>query len=144
MTPEQTFEQLLGLGASWKVVSTDFEAEKSTFVICVKETEALWAEESAKSGQTVTCYDHVEPMQWRHLNVFNKECVIVSALPRGRRSQDGTIYRVTPPWEGRSKHFSKEFEAFALTLMREMPVKKAGEILGETDQRLWRMLHGHV
>jgi transposase len=144
MTPEQTFQQLLGLGASWKVVSTDFEVEQNTFVICVAETEALWGEESAKCRQMVTCYDHVEPMQWRHLNVFNKECVIVSALPRGQRSQDGTIYRVTPPWEGRSKHFSKEFEAFALTLMREMPVKKAGEILGETDQRMWRMLHAHV
>ncbi len=144
MTPEQTFEQLLGLGASWKVVSTDYEVKRNTFVICVRETEALWAEESAKCGQTVTCYDHVEPMQWRHLNVFNKECVIVSTLPRGRRSQDGAIYRVTPPWEGRSKHFSKEFEAFALTLMRELPVKKAGEILGETDHRLWRMLHAHV
>lgn len=144
MTLEQTFGQLLGLGDSWKVVSADFEVEKNTFVICVKETEALWPEESAKSGQAVTCYDHVEPMQWRHLNVFNKECVIVSALPRGRRGRDGGIYRVTPPWEGRSKHFSKEFEAFALTLMREMPVKKAGEILGETDQRLWRMLRAHV
>ena len=144
MTPEQTFEQLLGLGASWRVVSTEFEAERNTFVICVKETEALWPQESAKCGQRVSCYDHVEPMQWRHLNVFNKECVIVSALPRGRRSQDGAIYRVTPPWEGRSKHFSKEFEAFALTLMREMPVKKAGEILGETDHRMWRLLHAHV
>jgi transposase len=144
MTPEQTFEQLLGLGTSWKVIRTEFEVERNTFVICVTETEALWSQESAACGQTVTCYDHVEPMPWRHLNVFNKECVIVSALPRGRRSQDGKIYRVTPPWEGRSKHFSKEFEAFALTLMREMPVKKAGEILGENDQRLWRMLHAHV
>jgi transposase len=144
VTPEATFEKLLGLGASWKVIRTDYEEERNTFVICVSETEALWPEESAKCGQTVICYDHVEPMQWRHLNVFNKECVIVSALPRGRRSQEGTIYRVTPPWEGRSKHFSKEFEAFALTLMREMPVKKAGQILGETDQRLWRMLHAHV
>jgi transposase len=144
VTPEETFEQLLGLGASWKVLRTDYEVERNTFVICVAETEALWPEESGKCGQAVSCYDHVEPMQWRHLNVFNKECVIVSALPRGRRSQDGAIYRVTPPWEGRSKHFSKEFEAFALTLMREMPVKKAGEILGETDQRMWRMLHAHV
>jgi len=144
MSPEKMFEQLLGLGASWKVLRTEFEAERNTFVISVTETEALWPEESDKCGQRVSCYDHVEPMQWRHLNVFNKECVIVSALPRGRRSQDGTIYRVTPPWEGRSKHFSKEFEAFALTLMREMPVKKAGEILGTTDQRLWRMLHAHV
>jgi len=143
MTPEQTFEQLLGLGTSWKVIRTEFETKENTFVICVSETEALWPEESSKCGQPVICYDHVEPMQWRHLNVFNKECVIISALPRGRR-EDGTIYRVTPPWEGRSKHFSKEFEAFALTLMKEMPVKKAGEILGETDQRLWRMLHAHV
>jgi transposase len=28
--------------------------------------------------------------------------------------------------------------------MREMPVSKAGEILGETDQKLWRALFAHV
>lgn len=126
------------------MVRTEFEEKTSTFVICVRETAELWAEESRRAGTTVTCYDHVEPMQWRHLNVFNKECVIVCALPRGRREDDGKVYRVTPPWEGRSKHFTQEFEAFALTLMREMPVKRAGEILGETDQRMWRMLFAHV
>jgi transposase len=118
--------------------------KNNVFVICVEETPELWVQQSAAWKQPVTCYDHVEPMGWRHLNVFNKECVIVTALPRGRRQQDGVVYRVTPPWEGRSKHFTKEFEAFALMLMREMPVKKAGEILRETDQRLWRMLHAHV
>jgi hypothetical protein len=41
--------------------------------------------------------------------------------------------------EGRSKHFTQEFEAFALTLMREMPVKRAGQILGESETRLWQM-----
>ena len=144
MTPEETFHQLLGLGQSWKVVRTEFEEKEQTFVICVEETAELWPGESQRCGQTVICYDHVEPMQWRHLNVFNKECVIVCALPRGRRKGDGAVYRVTPPWEGRSKHFTKEFEAFALTLAREMPIKKAGEILGETDQRMWRMLHAHI
>lgn len=143
-TPEETFQKLLGLGESWRVVRTEYEGKNNTFVICVEETAKLWEEESARLGQRVSCYDHVEPMQWRHLNVFNKECVIVSALPRGQREHDKGVYRVTPPWEGLSKHFTKEFEAFALTLMREMPVKKAGEILGETDQRLWRMLHAHV
>jgi transposase len=143
-TPEEVFHQLLGLGESWRVIRTEYETDKSTFVICVQETPKLWEEESAKCGQRVTCYDHVEPMSWRHLNVFNKECVIVTALPRGKRENDGAVYRVTPPWEGRGKHFTKEFEAFALTLMREMPVKKAGEILGETDQRMWRLLHAHV
>ena len=49
-----------------------------------------------------------------------------------------------PPWEGKGKHFSKEFEAFALTLCREMPVKRASDILGESDQSLWRMLKAYV
>jgi transposase len=83
-------------------------------------------------------------MQWRHLNVFNKECVIVCALPRGRRSNDGKVYRVTPPWEGRSNHFTQVLEAFAVTLMREIPVKRAGQILGESDTRMWRMLFADV
>ena len=144
MTPEQTFGQLLGLGKSWNVVESRFEAESSTFFLKVEETPELWPEESARAGTPVVCHDHVEPMQWRHLNVFNKECVIVCALPRGRRGDDNKVYRVTPPWEGRSKHFTQEFEAFALTLMREMPVKRAGQILGESDTRMWRMLFAHV
>ena len=144
MTPEQTFGQLLGLGKSWRVVESRFEPESSTFFLKVEETPELWPEESARAGTPVTCHDHVEPMQWRHLNVFNKECVIVCALPRGRRGDDSKVYRVTPPWEGRSKHFTQEFEAFALTLMREMPVKRAGQILGESDTRMWRMLFAHV
>jgi transposase len=144
MTPEETFGQLLGLGKAWRVVEARLEASSSTFVLSVKETAELWPEESARAGTKVTCHDHVEPMQWRHLNVFNKECVIVCSLPRGRRGDDGKVYRVTPPWEGRSKHFTQEFEAFALTLMREMPVKRAGQILGESDSRMWRMLFAHV
>ena len=126
------------------MVESRFEAESSTFFLKVEETPELWPEESARVGTPVTCHDHVEPMQWRHLNVFNKECVIVCALPRGRRGDDSKVYRVTPPWEGRSKHFTQEFEAFALTLMREMPVKRAGQILGESDTRMWRMLFAHV
>ena len=132
-------------------MKASYEESENRFVIHVEETAKLWEQESEKIGFAVRCYDHVEAMEWRHLNVFNKESVIICTLPRGRyldlrESLNGTqkVYRVTPPWEGKSKHFTRDFEAFALTLMREMPVKKAGEILGETDQRLWRMLFLHV
>jgi transposase len=54
------------------------------------------------------------------------------------------VFRVRPPWEGLSTHFTKEFEAFALLLMREMPVSKVAEVVGETDTRLWRMLFRQV
>jgi transposase len=47
---------------------------------------------------------------------------------------------VTPLWERIIKHFAQEFETSAVTLMREVPVKRAGQILGESDSRMWRML----
>jgi hypothetical protein len=81
------------------------EVNASTVLLKVEGTSALWPKESTRAGTPVVCHDHVEPMQWRHLNVVNKECVIVCALPRGRRGHDSKVYRVTPPWEGRSKLF---------------------------------------
>ena len=60
------------------------------------------------------------------------------------KTRSKAVFQIKPPWEGRSKHFTQEFEGFALLLAREMPVSKAGEILGENDQRLWRMLFAHV
>ena len=72
MTPEVTFGQLLGLGKAWRVVEARLEASSSTSVLKVEEAAALSPEESARAGTPVTCDDHVEPMQWRHLNVFNK------------------------------------------------------------------------
>ena len=108
MTPEETFGQLLGHEKSWRVVEARFEASSWTFMLKVEETAALWPEKSTRAGTPVTCHDHVESMQWRHLNVFNKECVIVCALPRVRRGDDGKVYLVTPPWEGRSQHFTPE------------------------------------
>ena len=86
------------------------------------------------------CRDHVKPIQWRRLNVGNKECLIVCALSRERCSNDSKIYRVTPRWEGVSKHITQEFEAFAVTLMREMRVKRASQTLAEMGTPMWRML----
>jgi hypothetical protein len=51
---------------------------------------------------------------------------------------------VRPPWEGLSGHFTKEFEAFALLLLRGMPVSRVASVVGETDTRLWRMLFRQV
>ncbi|NUN98817.1 MAG: ISL3 family transposase [Candidatus Omnitrophica bacterium] len=143
MEIEKTFTRLLELNGEWRIVEVSFKEAEKRFVIEVEETGALWSGESLRQGGSVSCYDHVGPLRWRHLNVFNCECDIECRLPRGKRA-DGRVYRVTPPWEGKNKHFTKEFEAFALALMREMPVSRAGEILGEGDMRMWSMVHRHV
>lgn len=146
MIPERVFHQMLALGEGWQVARVEYQEKEQRVQIRVEETGALWSQERCPhcGAQGVRGYDHAPERRWRHLNVFQMESEIVCALPRGQCPSCTKVYTVRAPWEGRSPRFTQEFEAFALTLMREMPVKKVGEILGETDQRLWRMLFAHV
>lgn len=139
------FQELLGLGLNWEVKESRFERETGTVFLEIRETPKLWElTRCPKDGGLAFCYDHTELLTWRHLNVFQHRCEIICRLPRGKCRQCGHVFRVRPPWEGLSSHFTKEFEAFALLLMREMPVSKVAEIMGETDTRLWRMLFRQV
>jgi len=145
MTPEKLFHELLGLGLNWEVIESRFERESGTVFLEIRETSELWElTRCPQEGGFVFCYDHTEVLTWRHLNVFQHRCEITCRLPRGKCRQCGHVFRVRPPWEGLSTHFTKEFEAFALLLMREMPMSKVAEAVGETDTRLWRMLFRQV
>jgi transposase len=146
MIPEKVFHQILALGEAWRVSRVDYLDKEREVIIRVEETPAVWAGQQCFhcASQSVGGYDHAPERQWRHLNVCQLESAIVCALPRGQCLDCGKVFTVRAPWEGRSPHLTQEFEAFALTLMREMPVARAGEILGVTDQRLWRMLFAHV
>jgi transposase len=146
MIPEKAFHQILALGEAWRVSRVDYLDKEREVNIQVEETSAVWAGQQCAhcASKSVRGYDHAPERQWRHLNVCQLESKIVCALPRGQGGGCGKVFTVRAPWEGRSPHLTQEFEAFALTLMREMPVAKAGEILGVTDQRLWRMLFAHV
>lgn len=146
MIPEKMFHSVLALGEGWRIKSVDYVEKESKVLIRVEETPALWSTEGCPHCQTKTVggYDHAPERRWRHLNVCQLQSEIVCALPRGQCKQCQKIYTVQAPWEGRSRGLTQEFEAFALTLMREMPGNKAGEILGETDQKLWRALFAQV
>jgi transposase len=145
MTPEKLFHELLGLGLNWEVAASRFDASSGIVSLEIKEAAGLWESvRCSKDGGLVFCYDHTETLSWRHLNVFQHRCEITCRLPRGKCRQCGRVFRVAPPWEGLSVHFSKEFEAYALLLLREMPVAKVAEMTGESDTRLWRMIFKHV
>jgi transposase len=143
MTPENLFHQLLGLGDEWRVLRCEFDERGGEVSLWVEELPHFWVVEGARQKQQVRAYDHVSEMEWRHLNVFEHRCVLRCRLPRGRR-EDGSVYRVQPPWEGLSMHFTKAFEAMTLLMLRQMPVAATARQLGEHDTRLWRMLHAHV
>jgi transposase len=149
MIPEKAFERLLGLDECWEVAAAEYETEPvERFLLVLHETEKLWPKLQCPEAQcghrAVVCHDHTDARIWRHLDAFGKRTEILCSPPRARCCACRHVWRVPVPWEGEGKHFTRDFEAFALTLMREMPMKKAGDILGENDTRLWRLLFKHV
>ena len=78
MNVEALFHRLLGSGESWEVIGCEYQEEAKSFFVVIRERARLWEEERCpKCALAVRCYDHVEPMSWRHLNVFNKQSEIL-------------------------------------------------------------------
>jgi transposase len=145
---KKTLHGLLGLDERWEVKVVEFDPQSDRFFMVIVETlqfavREICPHDNCKSTG-FTCHDHTETRCWRHMDVFGKRSEILCNVPRGKCPSSHRVYKVKVPWEGKGKHFTTAFEGFALTLMREMPVSKASKIIGETDQRMWRMLFAHV
>ena len=146
MTPEQLFEQMLGLSEHWAITEVEYlDGETAEVRIVIEDRPSLIeAIKCEEDGSDVYCYDHSKKRVWRHLNIFEHACYIECALPRYKCRKCEKVKRVKAPWEGKIKGFTLMFEAFALGLIREMPVRSAARILKEHDTRLWRMLQAYV
>jgi transposase len=144
-TPEELFHTLLGLGGEWEITELNFNKDMGEVHLHIEATDGLLKKEKCMhDGGRVSPYGHGREREWRHLNVFEHKCYIKCTLPRMKCKDCGKVYQVKAPWQGLSMHFTASFEAMALLLMREMPVKSAAKIMAETDTRLWRMLARHV
>ena len=75
-------------------------------------------------------YDRASARTVLHLNVCSLKSEIACVLPRGECQECQRVFIVKAPWKGRSRGLIQKFEGFALTLMREMPMRKSGEIYG--------------
>ena len=80
---------------------------------------------------------------WRHLNFFQYKCYIHFRNPKVKCDKCG-VHQFMPYWSRPRSGFTSLFEAFILTLAKEMPVSKIAELVDEHDTRIWRILHFHI
>jgi transposase len=80
---------------------------------------------------------------WRHLNSFEHEAYLHARLPR-TECPDCGVKTVAVPWARESSGFTLLFEAFVMTLAKEMPVNAIARLVGEYDTRIWRILTYYV
>ena len=118
---------------SWKIdIYLDFK-KGGTFPCPLCEGE---------NKQRCKAYDTVEKT-WRHLNLFQYKAYLHARVPRIACPEHGT-HLVHVPWAREGSGFTLLFEAFAMSLIKLMPVAAASQILHEWDTRLWRIAHAYV
>ena len=144
MISKNVLLKLLNLGDGLEVRSIAYEAKVGCLAISVGETKKVWSKQVCPrpgcQRRTIVFKEYESSRSWRHLDLFGKRTDILCAVPTGRCARCDHAYRLPVPWEGEGKRYTKEFEAFALKLMCEMPVEKARELIGESDPDQWRMI----
>jgi transposase len=82
--------------------------------------------------------------QWRHLDFFQFEAWLHAEVPRVACSACGQTSQIDVPWAREGSGFTALFEALALSLCQELPVRQAAALLRCSDKQLWRRIEHHV
>ncbi|MDO5151686.1 MAG: ISL3 family transposase [Oscillospiraceae bacterium] len=130
----------LGLTKDWKV--TNYGSEENCLTIHVehKHPKKICCPNCNKKARP---YSYVKERRWRHTDVFSKRCFVICKRPRIKCEQCGVI-TLLAPYERKHSRFTKQYEAFALMLIREMPMSKAAEILRCNEKSVYSILQHWV
>jgi len=143
MDPNQLlFQAALGLQEPWKVEGIEFSEDEGLLRISLGfERGARFPD--PEDSETLCPVHDVSEKTWRHLDFFQHRTELTARVPRITRA-DGKVRQVELPWARPGSGFTLLFEAFVMTLCREMSVDAVARLVGEHDTRLWRVVHHYV
>jgi transposase len=139
---EALFTSALGLQPPWVVedVKLDTSKRRIDFEISCRGA-ALACPACGAGAQPV--HDWLRRC-WRHLDFFQFEAWLHCEVPRVACGSCGKTTQVPVPWARAGSGFTAAFEALALALCRELPVRQAAALLRCKDKQLWRRIEFYV
>ena len=139
---EVLFTSALGLQPPWVVEDVKLDTPKRRIDFEVGCQGALLAcPQCGAAAQPV--HDRLR-RSWRHLDFFQFEAWLHADVPRVGCAACGKTSQVVVPWAREGSGFTLLFEALALALCRDMPVKQAAVLLRCADKQLWRRIDHYV
>ncbi len=84
-----------------------------------------------------------EQKTWRHLGFFEHDAYLTARVPRVI-CPERDVKQVEVPWARERSGFMLLFEALVMALVKEMPVAAVAALIGESDMRIWRIVHRYV
>jgi transposase len=139
---ESLFTSALGLSAPWRVANVELNtAQKRIDFTLTCDAKYLPCPLCRKADQSI--HDHLE-RHWRHLDFFQYEAWLHAELPRIHCDDCGKTTQMEVPWAREGSGFTLLFEALALSLCQDLPVRQAAQLLRCNDKQLWRRIEHYV
>lgn len=139
---EALFTTALGLQSPWQVAKVDLDTARRRIDFEVKYTAKRSAcPECGLVDQGI--HDRM-PRSWRHLDFFQFEAWLHADVPRIRCQGCGKTTQMPVPWANEGSGFTLLFEALALSLTQELPVRQAARQMRVGSARLWRRIDHYV
>lgn len=140
---KELFEKALQIANPFYIRDIEFDTKEKHLDIYIDfKRGSIFRYKNGSYDETCKAYD-TQQKRWRHLNFFEYECYLNVRVPRVKL-KDGKVKQVPMPWEGLTKGFTLLFEALTMQLCKAMPVKQVGDLINETDDKLWRMLEKYI
>jgi transposase len=139
---EALFTSALGLQPPWVVEEVKLDTAKRRIDFEVACKGALMACPQCGAGAQPV-HDRLR-RSWRHLDFFQFEAWLHADVPRVACAACGKTTQMFVPWARAGSGFTAAFEALALALCRELPVRQAAALLRCKDKQLWRRIEFYV
>jgi len=139
---EALFTSALGLQPPWVVedVKLDTAKRRIDFEISCRDAK-LACPACGVAAQPV--HDRLR-RSWRHLDFFQFEAWLHCDVPRVACGGCGKTTQMPVPWARPGSGLTAAFEALALALCRDLPVRQAAALLRCADKQLWRRIEFYV
>ena len=139
---EALFTSALGLVPPWEVDKVELDTARRRIDFEVRCTaKAMVCPACGAAAQPV--HDRLR-RSWRHLDFFQFEAWLHTDVPRIACGGCAKTSQVGVPWAREGSGFTALFEALALALCRELPVRQAAALLRCADKQLWRRIEHYV
>ena len=139
---EALFTSALGLQAPWAVCDVRLDTAKHRIDFDVECKQPLLAC-PACGAASQKVHDRLA-RSWRHLDFFQYEAWLHANVPRVGCTACGKTTQLPVPWAREGSGFTLLFEALALTMCKDLPVRQAARDLRVRDKQLWRRIEHYV
>jgi transposase len=143
MEAKDLFTLALQLTSEWKVTHCELDQQAHRLTLKLDFTPGSKFPAPGAAHQLLCPVHDTVEKRWRHLDFFQYQTELVARVPRVK-TPEGKVVQVEVPWARPGSGFTLMFEAWAMLLCSAMPVREAGELLGESDTRLWRLAAHYV